>query len=162
VAAGGNGVGLHALGAGTGAGAVFAGGASGDGLQASGGASAGVGARFQASVAGNAAVVASLIQGDLGGRVLGNTTTAFAGDGAKVVVDTSAGVTLAANGLDAVMTDGVNARQALALVASALAGPCALAGNQITFKSTDNVANRITATVDEAGQRLAVALSPPP
>lgn len=60
------------------------GGATAVGMKISGGATSGDGAQF-ISVSGNA-VTAALIQGDLGGRILGNTATAIAGVGAQVTV----------------------------------------------------------------------------
>lgn len=69
-----NGFGLSAVGNGTGSGiAGVAGGSAAAGIKASG-------------VGGGSAIIAALIQGDLGGRVLGNTATAFSGVGAQVDV----------------------------------------------------------------------------
>lgn len=64
-------------------------------------------------------------------------------------------------GLDLVVVEtGVNARQALVAIAAACAGVCGGAGTTtITYAAANNAGtNRITATVDTAGDRSAVTL----
>jgi hypothetical protein len=72
--------------------------------------------------------------------------------------------TLSAGGLDGVSVEsGLNARQALAVIASAVAGVLAgAAGSSVTIAAAGvSGTNRITATVDSSGNRSAVTLSPP-
>ena len=76
-------------------------------------------------------------------------------------VTAAGGAVLASDGLDTIHIDGINLRQMVALLASALAGKCAVVGNNITFRSTDDSVDRITANFDPVGQRLAVTLMPP-
>jgi hypothetical protein len=72
---------------------------------------------------------------------------------------------LTAAGLDAVTVDGVNARQALALVLAAEAGKVsgAVSGSTITITIRDllDTVDRITAIVDGASNRTAVTHNPP-
>lgn len=71
--------------------------------------------------------------------------------------------TLASNGLDSITIEtGLNARQALALIAAAEAGKVSGAeANAPVFKGAGVATTRITATCDAAGNRTAVTLSPP-
>jgi hypothetical protein len=87
----------------------------------------------------------------------GTSTGQIAPDG------TTGGVKLAAAGLDAVVIEtGLNARQALSIIAAESAGVLAGAvSTSITFAGAGVVTNRITATVDSSGDRTAVALNPP-
>lgn len=73
------------------------------------------------------------------------------------------GYKLASDGLDAVTVEaGLNARQALAVIAAESAGVLAGAtGTSITFAGAGVATNRITATVDAFGNRTAVTVSPP-
>lgn len=85
---------------------------------------------------------------------------------APVTVGTNndkAGYLLALAGLDAITIEtGLNARQALAIIAAESAGVLAGAtGTTITFAGAGVSTIRITATVDTAGNRTAVAVSPP-
>lgn len=76
-----------------------------------------------------------------------------------------AGVILQATGLDTVVVEtGLNARQALAIAASACAGVLAGATTpNVTIAAAGVPAtNRISATVDGNGNRTVVTLSPPP
>lgn len=72
-------------------------------------------------------------------------------------------VALASNGLDAVVVEaGLNARQAMSLIAAALAGVLSgAAGTTITIKGAGTSTVRIVATVDSDGDRQALTLSPP-
>ena len=70
---------VNITGNGTGAAIQLAGGATGPGAIIKGGGTSGDGLQCSATV-GNA-ITAALIQGDLGGRILGNTATAFSGQG---------------------------------------------------------------------------------
>lgn len=79
-------------------------------------------------------------------------------------VTTKTGYGLASDGLDAITVEtGVNARQALAINAAALAGVLAgAAGTTVTIAAANNSGtNRITATVDSNGNRSAVTLNLP-
>jgi hypothetical protein len=71
---------VNITGNGTGAAIQLAGGASGPGAIIKGGATSGDGLQCLPGPGSNA-ITASLIQGDMGGRVLGNTATSFAGVG---------------------------------------------------------------------------------
>lgn len=90
---------------------------------------------------------------------------AITGGGAVTVGTNSdkTGYSLAAAGLDVVSVEaGLNARQALAIGASALAGVLSGAGTTtITIKGAGVATTRITATVDTDGNRSAVVLNPP-
>lgn len=83
----------------------------------------------------------------------------------NTTISTSQAVVLASAGLDSVVIEsGVNARQAIAIIASALAGVLAGAGTTtITIAAINNSGtNRITATVDTTnGNRTAIVLSLP-
>lgn len=73
---------------------------------------------------------------------------------------------LAADGLDLVIPEPdsptLNIRQALALVMAAVAGKASgLAGTTATFKGVGGTTTRISATVDEDGNRSAVTVTPP-
>lgn len=72
-------------------------------------------------------------------------------------------VQLAANGLDAIVIEpGVNARQALVPILATACGQISGAGtNTIVIKGGNTTTTRITATVDAAGNRTAVALNLP-
>jgi hypothetical protein len=75
-----------------------------------------------------------------------------------------AGYSLATAGLDTVHVEtGLNARQALAIIASACAGVLSGAsGTAIAIAAAGVPAtNRIAATVDGDGNRTAVTLTPP-
>jgi hypothetical protein len=82
-------------------------------------------------------------------------------DSVKARLD--AGVHLKADGLDLIVVEtGLNARQALSINAAALAGVLAgAATNTITVTGAGVATNRLTASVDEDGNRSAVTLSPP-
>lgn len=86
-----------------------------------------------------------------------------AGAGQIAPDGTTGGVKLSASGLDAVVIEtNINARQGLALILAESAG--VLAGavtSTITFAGAGVATNRITATVDGAGNRTAVAVNPP-
>lgn len=73
-------------------------------------------------------------------------------------------VTLAADGLDGIAVETVNARQALALIldvlGSYLSGATGGAGT-IVIKDPTDTDTRIRATVDQYGNRTAVTLTPP-
>lgn len=74
------------------------------------------------------------------------------------------GYKLASDGLDSVVIEtGLNARQALSVIAASAAGVLdGAATEEITMAAAGVPAtNRITATVDENGNRSAVTLSPP-
>jgi hypothetical protein len=74
------------------------------------------------------------------------------------------GYKLASDGLDSVVIEtGLNARQALSVIAASAAGVLdGAATEEITMSAAGVPAtNRITATVDENGNRSAVTLSPP-
>lgn len=82
----------------------------------------------------------------------------------SVTVSDKTGFKLASDGLDAVTVEtGLNARQALSIIASATGGVLAGAGTtEITIAAAGVPAtNRITATVTAAGNRTAVTLAPP-
>lgn len=79
-----NSAGLTLTGQGTGPGILSTGGATGHAFQIVGGGTSGDGINI--TTTSGAEIRAALIQGDLGGRVLGNTATAFAGYGAKVAI----------------------------------------------------------------------------
>lgn len=89
-------------------------------------------------------------------------TTAMRGtDGANT---SKTGYALASNGLDSVSVEaGVNARQALAIIASALAGVLSgAATTTITIKALKNDGTtRISATVDADGNRSAITATLP-
>jgi hypothetical protein len=75
-------------------------------------------------------------------------------------------VSVAASGLDAVMTEGtINARQALALcldaLASVISGATGASGT-IMIKDPTAAHNRIVAAVDQYGNRMEITLTPPP
>ncbi len=102
-----------------------------------------------------------LIQGDLGGRILGNTATAFAGIGAEVTatLDSSERNSIADALLD--RTDGIETgytlRQALRLELAALAGKISGAETStIHIRDINDSVDRILATVDASGNRLTV------
>lgn len=90
--------------------------------------------------------------------------------GAIAVVDlvtditTKTGYSLAAAGLDSIVVEvGLNARQALSIIASSGGGVLAGAATTSVTIAAAGVAatNRITATVDASGNRSVVTLSPP-
>lgn len=92
------------------------------------------------------------VTGDVGGDVVGS------------VGSVTAGVTLAAGGLDLVLPEsGVNARQALSLILSAATGVLAISGGTFTAKAggTGNSGTtRLTYTADTTG-RTSVTYNPP-
>lgn len=96
----------------------------------------------------------------------------FNGDAISVLSDSNnaislagpcVGITLASNGLDAIVVEaGLNARQSLSVIAAAVAGTLSGAGTtSITIHGGGVVTTRIVATVDSSGNRSAVTLSPP-
>jgi hypothetical protein len=71
-------------------------------------------------------------------------------------------VQLGANGLDLVRVEGVNARQALALVFCAETSKVSGAGGgAVAIRDQADTLDRITADVDASGNRLSVVLNPP-
>jgi hypothetical protein len=91
--------------------------------------------------------------------ILDDTGTA----GVVVAAGSKTGYALGATGVDSVVVEsGLNARQALSVVASAVGGVLSGAGTGTEIIKGAGVATtRITATVDESGNRSAVTLSPP-
>jgi hypothetical protein len=89
-----------------------------------------------------------------------STRSTFAGG---AVASVTAGVTLAAAGLDSITVEtGLNGRQALAEILAACAGVLSGAGTgTITIKNPAGATTRITATTDSSGNRSAIALNPP-
>lgn len=84
--------------------------------------------------------------------------------GVVVAAASKSGYSLAAAGLDAVAVEsGLNARQALSVIASASAGVLAGAATATVTIAAAGVpaTTRLTASVDESGNRTAVTLSPP-
>jgi hypothetical protein len=100
------------------------------------------------------------ITGNLSGSV-GSVAGNVAGTVASVVTKT--GYVLAATGLDSIVVEvGLNARQALAINASASGGKLSgAATTTITILGAGVATTRILATVDEDGNRSAVTLTPP-
>lgn len=82
---------------------------------------------------------------------------------ALVLGTDSLGVNVVAAGLDEVVIEtGLNARQALSLLASALAGVLSGAATAtVVIKGAGVADTRITATVDADGNRSALTLTPP-
>ncbi len=78
-------------------------------------------------------------------------------------ITAASGVSLASAGLDAIVIEtGINARQAISIIAAANAGLAS--GNDTNspvFKGINTNTTRITATTTAAGNRTAVTLSPP-
>ena len=72
-------------------------------------------------------------------------------------------VSLSAAGLDNVVVEsGLNARQAMAVMAAAMGGVLSGSGTTtVTIKGAGVVTTRITATVDASANRTAVVLNPP-
>jgi len=93
------------------------------------------------------------VTGNVGGNVLGSVNS----------VATTVNAALVASGLDAVVVEvGLNARQSLSVIASAVAG--VLAGAQTTTITTAGAGvatNRLTVTVDTNDNRTAVAFNLP-
>jgi hypothetical protein len=91
--------------------------------------------------------------------ILDDTGTA----GVVVASGSKTGYSLAAAGLDAIVVEtGLNARQALAVNAAALAGVLSgAATTTVTVKGAGVATTRITATVDADGNRSAVTLALP-
>jgi hypothetical protein len=86
-------------------------------------------------------------------------TTGYVSIGPVTVTGT---VQLAANGLDLVRVEGVNARQALALVYCAETSKVSGAGGgAVAIRDQADTVDRITADVDASGNRLSVVLNPP-
>ncbi len=83
--------------------------------------------------------------------------------GASVLVGDKTGFSLAAAGLDSVVIEaGLNARQAMSLIASACVGVLAgAATTTVTIKGAGVATQRVSATVDSNGNRSAVTLAPP-
>lgn len=75
----------------------------------------------------------------------------------------ASGVTLTAAGLDAVVVEtGLNARQALSIIAASTAGVLSgAATTTVTVLGAGVATTRISATVDSDGDRSAITLSPP-
>ncbi len=81
----------------------------------------------------------------------GAIVTASFGTGGKT------GFSLAANGLAAVLVDGLTLPQALQVIAAAVAGKITTAGTATeVFKGLDGTTTRVTVTVDADGNRSAV------
>jgi len=91
--------------------------------------------------------------------ILGQTGTT----GVVVAAGSKSGYSLASSGLDSVVIEtGVNARQALSVVAAAGGGVLAGAGTgTITIKGANVATTRITATTDSSGNRSSITLSLP-
>lgn len=92
--------------------------------------------------------------------ILDDTGTA----GVVVAAGSKTGYSLAAAGLDSIVIEtGVNARQAISVIASACVGVASgMAGTTATLKAAANSGTtRITATVDSDGNRSAVTLNLP-
>jgi hypothetical protein len=90
--------------------------------------------------------------------------SAFPTNFASLAITSGGAVSLSASGLDAVTIEtGLNARQALAIIASASAGVLAGANTTTVTIAAAGVpaTNRITATVDSDDNRLSVTLTPP-
>lgn len=86
------------------------------------------------------------------------------GTGTGQVSLTSGGVILAAAGLDSVVVEtGINARQALSPILAAAAGATSGAGTSGPFviKGGNSSTTRVSATVDNSGNRTAVTLTLP-
>lgn len=84
--------------------------------------------------------------------------------GVVVAAASKTGYSLAAAGLDSITVEtGLNARQALSIIASSASGVLAgAATTTITIAAAGVPAtNRVTATVDSSGNRSAVTLNPP-
>jgi len=84
--------------------------------------------------------------------------------GVVVASASKTGYTLAAAGLDSITVEtGLNGRQALSIIASAISGVLAGAATTTVTIAAAGVpaTNRITATVDADGNRSAVTLAPP-
>jgi hypothetical protein len=143
--------GLYAAGGGAFAGIYALGGMTGAGLQCVGGATSGDGAVFTAA-AGNGNGVTFAHAGS--GKDLNATTTPLT---------LTAGVVLAPAGLDAVVVEaGLNARQALSINTAVLAGVLSgAAGTSIVIFGAGVATQRLSATVDSSGDRIAIVLSPP-
>ncbi len=122
-----------------------------------------------ASSIGKSLYTAGVVPGDSGGLFIAGTnaatvvttsfTTTFTGNLTGSVASVASGVALTSAGLDAVVVEvGLNARQALSIAASALAG---IGGDTSGFYEGAGVAtHRITYTAS-AGERTAVTLNPP-
>jgi hypothetical protein len=101
---------------------------------------------------------------DLRAGITGNITGNLSGSaGSVTTVSDKTGYGLAAAGLDSVVVEiGLNARQALALKAAALAGVLSgAATSTVTIKGAGVATTRIVATVDASGNRSALTLTPP-
>jgi len=82
----------------------------------------------------------------------------------KLLTDAAGRVELQSDGLDQIVVEtGINARQALAVIASALAGVLSGAGTTaVTIEAANNPGTtRITANVTLLGDRVTVVLTPP-
>jgi hypothetical protein len=72
------------------------------------------------------------------------------------------GVVLAANGLDAVLCDGFNGRQVLALVLAAVSAKLSgLPLGPAIIRAADDSANRISVNFDASNNRTSVTYTPP-
>lgn len=68
---------------------------------------------------------------------------------------------LASNGLDNIIVEtGINARQALSLLAAALAGNITVTGSTVSVIAAGGINTRITATSSQ-GNRTVTGLNPP-
>ncbi len=95
-----------------------------------------------------------LLQADLGGRILGNTATAFAGNGVQV---DKTGYALSSTGANLVLVDGKTLPAALQYIAASTAGKISGAGTGTEiFLGLDGATTRLTITVDASGNRSAV------
>jgi hypothetical protein len=82
---------------------------------------------------------------------------------ASFSVEFATGLKLASDGLDSIVIEaGINARQAISLIAAAEAGRVSgNATNSPVFKGANTNTTRITATTTADGDRTAITLSPP-
>lgn len=89
-----------------------------------------------------------LLQGDIGGRLLGNTATAFSGVGVQPDMTM-------ANGIET----GITLQQALRAIGAATAGTDSGAPGSPVFNSMGGSTVRITAMADSSGNRSSVVLT---
>jgi len=100
---------------------------------------------------------AATYKADLTGVAAEATLTA----GIASVIAATQAAKLTADGLDAVVVDGLNFREWASIVLSSLAGVLVGAETtEITISTPDGLAVRIVTTVDEDGNRSAVVLTP--
>ena len=112
------------------------------------------------------AAITSTASGSALSSVASNVTTILGQTGTTGVVvaaGSKSGYALSSSGLDAVVVEtGVNARQALSVIAAAGGGVLAGAGTgTITIKGANVATTRITATTDSSGNRSSITLSLP-